>query len=347
MKRFFKLVAKKKGTRSNASRWWGVLGEIVFSSTLLFSGVALLATVTALELQLVFNSQWTLRLSAATQLLVGAVLAGFGAWGIARTAWNEGTTQERRKALLALAQKVELLDERRLVGCQLPTIPNFLSLSRTPGVKFGYQIAAEQRQSLGLLGNLLLTVLFVVVSSVLVLHCLQSLAAGAVDWLACGLAVGQVALTAWQSNYFVRTLFRQSVFGPTRIEVSNSQLAIGNSYPIYFQQHGRLRINLIEIELICVEKTTFNQGTDVRTEIHTVFSDRLLRLRGVDVSPTHPLDAELVLELPAGLMHSFTSPNNRICWSIVVTCTAKSWPVLRREFPLVILPPVESVEAAA
>jgi hypothetical protein len=94
----------------------------------------------------------------------------------------------------------------------------------------------------------------------------------------------------------------------------------------------------LDVRLICQEEATYNQGTDIRTEQATVLNQRLLRRRGIWVTPGNPFEAEFEFFIPAEAMHSFKSPNNRIQWKIVVSAQAKKWPRLNRVFAVSVYP---------
>jgi hypothetical protein len=103
-------------------------------------------------------------------------------------------------------------------------------------------------------------------------------------------------------------------------------------------QPGRLRLKLLEVVLICQEEATFSQGTSIQTERKTVFEQRLLRQRGVELKANRPFECELELLLPDNAMHSFSSANNRVLWKIIVQGSARGWPDFQQTFPIVVHP---------
>jgi hypothetical protein len=157
-------------------------------------------------------------------------------------------------------------------------------------------------------------------------------------WLAAALLVPIGLAAGWSIYQFFRQLLKLTGIGPTSIEVSGYPLMPGQSYDVFLSQSGRVRLKLLDVSLICQEEATFNQGTDIRTERSTVFRQRLLRRRGISVRPGEPFEAEFVLQVPDGAMHSFKSQNNRVQWKIVVTGQAKNWPRLRRNFAVSVHP---------
>jgi len=347
MKRFFKIVGKKKGGRHTGSHWWGVFGEVVFFSALFLSGVAFLATILMLDIQAIISGEWAISIGKSIRCFIGLLLISIGGYGIGQTVWTVGNSRERRRALVSLTRDVELLNEIGSDEGMLPSIPRFVGIGKHSGKKLRYSLQVADGSKLRIIANAALTIGFVIVSTVLVVHCVQSILSQAIDWPAILFATAHLAATAWQTYYFVRTLLRSSVFGPTIIEVDDVPIRLGDRMRIFFSQSGRLRVQCIEVELICEEKSTFNQGTDTRTETVTVFQNRLLRKRGVIILPERPFSESVEFDLPIAGMHSFEAMNNQVAWRIKVTCAAKGWPSLNRNFPIVVLPASSIVKESA
>jgi hypothetical protein len=99
-----------------------------------------------------------------------------------------------------------------------------------------------------------------------------------------------------------------------------------------------LRLKLLEVVLLCQEEATFSQGTNIQTERKTVYEQRLLRQRGVEVGANQPFECELEFQIPDNAMHSFSSANNRVLWKIIVQGSARGWPGFHQTFPIVVHP---------
>ena len=133
-------------------------------------------------------------------------------------------------------------------------------------------------------------------------------------WLAGGLLLVFVPAAGWSVFHFFRQLIKLAGIGPTSVELSKYPLTPGNTYKLFLSQTGRVRLQLLKVELICEEHVTYNQGTDIRTETVVVFSNRLMRQRGVSLTAGRAFETELEFELLASVMHSFNSTNNRVQW---------------------------------
>ena len=125
-------------------------------------------------------------------------------------------------------------------------------------------------------------------------------------WLAGGLLLVFVPAAGWSVFHFFRQLIKLTGVGPTSVELSKYPLTPGNTYKLFLSQTGRVRLQLLEVELICEEHVTYNQGTDIRTETAVVFSNRLMRQRGVSLTAGKAFETELEFELPALATVSYT-----------------------------------------
>ena len=104
---------------------------------------------------------------------------------------------------------------------------------------------------------------------------------------------------------------------------------------VFLSQSGRLRLQLIDVWLVCIEEATFNQGTNSLTDRNQIFSRRLFRKRGIKLSAKTPFKTEFEFALPVGAMHSFKSSSNRITWQIEIHGQTKGFPKVRRVFEVI------------
>ena len=133
--------------------------------------------------------------------------------------------------------------------------------------------------------------------------------------------------------------------GIPALEIDSYPVYPGRSYRLLLSQPGRVRLKLLEVNVVCEEVVTFNEGTDVRTERRVVYEQRLMRKRGLLLKPYAPFEQELEFSIPQGSMHSFKSANNRVRWKIVILGESKGWPVQERRFTISVLPPSEAIES--
>ena len=327
-----------------------LLGGFVFLST----SLTLAIIQTKSDATSVFDLHFFLRIIIATFL----ILIGLG-W-IIRLLWHVGVSAERRKAISAQASELEIIRELRRRREDLPTVPRD-RLVPQPGRALPFQIVPSPRNVWGLVVAALSSAIAVSISSILFLifsnpwltkslfgdqfsEFSQKIAppefAGIPQqpWLAGGLLLVFLPATGWSIYHFFRQLIKLAGVGPTSVELSKYPLRPGESCKLFLSQTGRVRLQSLELELICEEQVTYNQGTDIRTENVVVFSKRLMRQRGVPLTAGKAFKTELEFELPAAAMHSFTSTNNRVQWKIIVTAKAKKWPNLTRTFRILVFP---------
>jgi hypothetical protein len=144
---------------------------------------------------------------------------------------------------------------------------------------------------------------------------------------------------AWSIYMFFRQFLKLTGIGPTTIEIDRYPLQAGQNHRVTLTQSGRVRLQLLDVEVVCTEEATFNEGTDVRTERAIVYHQRLLRRRGITLTPEVPWRTDFDLPLPPEAVHSFQSRSNRIQWKIIVTAKAQNWPRLLRHFAFTVHPP--------
>ncbi len=341
-------------------RWLAGVAEALFAAALMFVGVV--CFVVSITLAVLRSTQGSLYISVwflALQILVAISLIAIGSFLIGRLLWQVGASAERRGALASRANELELLNELRKRRGDLPTVPRDHVAPRV-GKHLPFRLMPSPRNLWGLITSTAASVILVALVTILILiitNDFQDVASefyGKIEgrisgkgpdeipdrpWLAMALLVPIGAAAIWSVFQFFRQLLKLTGIGGTSIEVSGYPLIPGQTYEISLSQTARVRLKLLDVSLICIEEATFRQGTDVRTETAVVYSDRLLRQRGVDTSPGAPFNARFELAIPQRAMHSFISSNNRVQWKIVVTAQAKNWPRLNRNFAVTVHPP--------
>ena len=361
MQRWIRLLIEGNWFRgSNRQRLAGVAEALVAASFLLGGSVYLSTTVTLAIIHAKNGAESIIDLHFILQIIIATLLILIGLGWIIRLLWHVGVSAERREAISAQADELEILRELRHRREDLPTVPRD-RLVPLPGRTLPFRIVPLSRNVWGLVTAAVLSTITVSLSSILILICAKPwLTESALGnqfnelsekiaeaklatlpqqpWLAGGLLLVFVPAAGWSIFHFFRQLIKLAGVGPTSVELSKYPLTPGNSYKLFLSQIGRVRLQLLEVELICEEQVTYNQGTDVRTETSVVFSNRLMRKRGVSLTAGRAYKTELEFELPASAMHSFNSTNNRIQWKIIVTAKAKKWPNLTRTFRILVFP---------
>ena len=343
-------------------RWWAGVAEASLAAVLMLAGVITLCVVlTVTALNWTPNSQNNITPLLAFQLLLSVALIFIGGFWISRLLWHVGVSAERRGAIATRTSEIELLNELRRQRQDLPTVARDQFPPKV-GKKLPFRLTPSPRNLWGLVTMGIFSVILVAIGTVLSIivsdsfgfmtnDWFQKFQSKIIDnpfdklsnrpWLAAGwlLPIGLAAM--WSIYQFFRQLLKLTGIGSTSLEISNYPLTPGNSYQVFLSQAGRVRLKLLDVDLICQEEATFNQGTDIRTEVINVFTQRLFRQRGISLKPAKPFETEFEFTIPSGSMHSFKSLNNRILWKIVVTGQAKNWPRLERNFTLSIHPPAQ------
>ena len=361
MQRWIQLLIQGNWFRGSNRRWWGGVTEALIAATFLLGGFVLLsASITLAIIHAkdgtvpIFGLHFILRVTIATFL----ILIGLG-W-IIRLLWHVGVSAERRKAIAAQASELEILSELRHGREDLPTVPRDRPLPQ-PGKVLPFRIVASPRNVWGLVSAAISSTISVSISSILVLifltpwitesylgHQINELSESITPpelvgipsqpWLAGGLLLVFLPVAGWSIYHFFRQLIKLTGIGLSSVELSNYPLKPGTSCKLFLSQTGRVRLQALNVELICEEQVTYNQGTDIRTEKAIVFSEQLLRQRGISLTSGNAFETELEFKVPASAMHSFKSNNNRIQWKIIVTAKAKKWPRLTRTFRILVFP---------
>jgi len=158
------------------------------------------------------------------------------------------------------------------------------------------------------------------------------------DWLAAAFLFPFLAVGVAAMYWFFRQLILATLVGPTIVEISEHPIRPGRTYELFLSQAGRLKMKFLEILVVCEEEAIYRQGTTARRETQRVYEDRLFRQEDFSISSEAVFQIRRPLAIPAGAMHSFQSPHNKVQWKIVVQGQTHGWPPYQRSFPVVLLP---------
>lgn len=147
----------------------------------------------------------------------------------------------------------------------------------------------------------------------------------------------------WLAFHLVREFWQRRGIGPSQLEVSEHPLAVGGTYRAYFLQIGRMQLESLAVLLVCEESASYQQGTDSRTEVLTVYQQQLRLWRGLNIEPGQPFEADLNFAIPESAMHSFRSPHNEVRWLLCVRGKTEQQQVIDRRFTLRVRPAVQDV----
>ena len=121
---------------------------------------------------------------------------------------------------------------------------------------------------------------------------------------------------------------------PTLI-VSSAAIPLGEDLQVNWSLSGRAgSIREFKISLKGTEKATYRRGTTTTTDTAT-FAEIAI------VETTEMFDMEqgsAKVTIPVDTMHSFSAPNNKIVWTLVIHGDIPWWPDVSASFPITILP---------
>lgn len=284
---------------------------------------------------LVRGYRWTTWLP----LWIPIVFISLGVGGLGYVVFNWNKSHERRAALTQAA-RAEVFEEAHPGSSSFPYVPDDEPFSNSPGTTLAYRLpSAGPRWSL--LGFGLAAVIWnglVVLASVFALQEALAHPTQVLAWLPV-LFVGVMGgAGAWLVVQVARQLLVATGVGPTIVEVAEHPLAPGDEVELFVSQAGRMRLNTLEVRLVCEEEAVFRQGTNTRTAIETVFSQEVLSRQALQLHAEAPLEARGPLRIPDEAMHSFEAVHNRIRWKIVVVGDVAGWPNFQREFTVLVYP---------
>ena len=346
MAKWVRLWGKKRGTRM--SGWWvvGSVSEAAFFGTLFILGILSLTTTVTWQvfwpestiLRIGFGF-WLMVIASSSFIVIG--LTGF-ILQVSRTL----ASPELRSALVDQAKR----DHKRRAAGEAETtdktnLPNLQELTDSPGVRLTYRLAQQSGERTPMMLCTLFATAWNSMLAVVVVLSAQNHLSGNPDWFLTLLLLPFAVVSFVATRWFFR-LFRQHAgIGPTTVEISDLPLLPGGSYKLYVCQYGRARFNNLSIRLIGYEESTYQQGTDIRTErVETArFNATVLQpadpsLLNLIAEPEKPLELDCQIRLPIDIMHSFQGQNNAVVWKIVVEGDALKWPSFCRSFPVVVYP---------
>jgi hypothetical protein len=341
MQYLFKILGKKKGLRQTGSKRWAVAAEVAFATALLLIGVVALVVLIVIQARL--STPEALYFSPFVFVVSLVVTLAFLTIAVLRmltVLWRVGASAERRGAIVSRARDVELLNQFTSETPLLPTIPQEGNVALRRGERLRFRLHSHGPTRWSLLTVGAASAISAMVATSLIVLVVDSTMKGRTDWVGVVLATALTLATVWLFGQFFKLLLMQTTVGPTELEISNLPLIAGQTYTAFLSQPARLRLRLLELTLECEEHATFRQGTDIRTESQTVYSQLLFRKRGVEVEENQMFQTAAEFTLPLQAMHSFRSQNNRIQWQIRLMATVTGWPAIERRFPLVVIPPL-------
>ena len=332
MSRYLRPYAKKRGKRRTGSARIGSTGLTLFFAAMFFAGGAL----SAISITLGSSPAWWI------MLIFSLAMVASGGAGLVYQVASTRMSAERRKALAGAAARMTPRDGTLTAG-DFPTIPRNSAMTDSPGICLAYRLPGANHHGWAfaalLAGCLLLCAMVALFANWAVVDALR----GQFDWMLISVSLSFLPPAMWLVRICTRRLLHAAHVGRTVMEISTDRLQGGTTCRVYFAQFGRLRMRRLRLTLKCIEKATYQQGTNTRSESREVISREVYHCRVVSIRPSEPLEIEVDLAIPPGAMHSFRAPRNEISWMLVAEGEPRGWPPFRRTFPLVVYPAVRQV----
>ncbi|MGL4943428.1 MAG: hypothetical protein ACRC46_09590 [Thermoguttaceae bacterium] len=335
--RLFSSMSRRRHSPSSVRRrgWvYRLYQRIRFGQTFLFAGLfltgALILTVHLITWVIPQWREptgsvwgWYFLVSVPLPLLV---FGGLGLW------WALRDRQH--------SQEFQSASKTRSPNTNYPTVPSYETVNDSPGTYLAWRLPLRSQPGIKLLGLATFTVFWNTISWwVLVYLILQPrttshlVACSLFGVLFCGTGL---ALFVW----IVHQLLLAFGIGPTILEISDHPIVPNRSYRLRLVQAGVLRVRRLELAMTCCEVTRFRQGTDTITSTREVYHQTLYECEDVEIGRAAPMQHDMTLKLPLGVMHSMQCEHNEIVWRLVVVVEpAGSSPVVR-DCPMVVLPAV-------
>jgi hypothetical protein len=127
-----------------------------------------------------------------------------------------------------------------------------------------------------------------------------------------------------------------ALFNPRpQLRASRSKVPLGEAVELEWQIYGRLQsVRQLRIFLEGREEATYQRGTSTYTDKEVFETKEIVRI-------TNWIDMRAgtgKVMIPADSMHSFSSANNKIIWTIRLKADVEWRPDLDEEFPVTVLP---------
>ncbi len=336
-----RLLLKKRGTRRTGSRRLAKLGEGILDASLLLVGAASLYWLLG---RVLLPSESTAGWWPWLLVVIPIALVVYGGTALGLLLWQSYASTERRAVVVQKAADWELLGAEPGMGP--PSVPAIAAVTDSPGVRLRYRLPIDAASGWVSFAMAATCLAWNTLVAVFVYQVIRQHAAGEPNWLLTWLMVPFVLAGAWTLMALGRQIWMTTLLGATRVEVSDHPFYPGGEYRGFVSQTGRLRVRWLQVQLVCEEYATYQQGTDVRVATERVYCQTLFSRRKFDVVPGMAFEASFAIPVPAAAMHSFAAPHNAVGWAVVVRGRAVRWPEFQRRFPVCVYPRTSTAHAA-
>ncbi len=260
-----------------------------------------------------------------------------GGTGLSIALLRRGKSVERQAAMAGRPIPIEFFGTTSTKG-EYPNVPQTTRLTESPGTRLAFRLPVDARP-MWLLGAVCTgTGVMTMVSSIFVFYATRRLVHGAPDILFFVLSMAWLLVGVGGFIYSAKRLIAISSIGQTILEISAHPIVPGDEYQLFLRQPGRVRLANLSIALVCVERATFRQGTNTRSEARRVVQVPIGSHDDVPLSGRRPFEGRYELHLAPHAMHSFKSAHNSIEWKLLVSGKAERGIQFERLFPIVVYP---------
>lgn len=280
------IVSRMPWRRRWSQKFWGNATEVVFDAILVWVSVVILVWSLVGQIQAwpgyspLSPAQW------ATRLVLCSGLLTIGGFRLLRMLFLHSGSAEQRSRMLQRAFDLDYLKSESPANQQLPSIPGPPVQLLSSGSRLRFRLHFVRQSFWRLAGLAAFSLLMVIVTTVNGAVIWGDLRFGQVDRIALTsvLMLAMSWLTVWLVWQTGKTLVRQVRLGPTIVEVSQHPLRIGQDCQLFLRQLGDIHLEQLKVMIECVEESTYQQGTDIRSERRIVYCQTLACFQNVDLS---------------------------------------------------------------
>jgi hypothetical protein len=245
----------------------------------------------------------------------------------------------RERSLVGLSPELKAASGSKADGmaesprAALPMIPEVVT---TPGSMLAHRLAWSDSPGLAVVGFLVLLLMCSGILTPVVYNVIGVL------------RVGNLIGPAVMAGFFVLILglfwvllagslvknWRLWRLGQPIVEISSHPLYPGETCEVQFSFPGTMRLDSLELTILCEEEVRFQEESDTHIQTRCVYRQML-----DDSQP----GVSHRFQVPTGAMHSFEAPNNKVRWLVRIEGqTAGMFGVkFKNAFPLAVHPPRE------
>lgn len=270
-------------------------------------------------------------------LLLPVAFLAIGIGGLGYSVWHYSVSRERRSVIAQRGPGKELFEEGADKS-QFPAIPRDADVTNSPGTTLAFRLPISSTATWQLFATAVACLCWNSLVGLFVFLVIRKHLAGNTDWIFLSLLVPFAAAGIWLIVKLVRQVWQTSRIGPTRIEISEHPLRPGHQYELFITQTGNMKINYLNMKLVCEEKAIFRQGTDTIVDSQPVAIQPIMSESNLTIHPREPFEQRCMLLVPDGAMHSFRGIYNSIQWTLSVHADVERRGDYDREFSVIVVP---------